>query len=339
MSFRTKLFLTNKKFTQESTDNLNLSGNTYIDGALQINSGGTFTLKDGNESINKILYSDINGKGVWGSLPEIERVEKTIVQTSHGFQVGDFIGWSNGQYSKAIADSTYDGEFIGFVSKVTDVNTFTLTQSGFMTGFTGLVGDSTYYLSDVTAGEIMSAKTEVVGHIVKPVLIATDVVSGWVLPYIGSYVVETGDTFTFTGSVYQSGTTITLVNDELNPSGNSYYGTDENGVKGWHELPDPTIDVATVTGSYNVTLDDDMIAVDTSGGVATINLPTTGLEAGKKYYIKDSVGNAYYNPITVDAGSGFDIDGDQSGIINTNYGSVELIYIGNNKWNVVSFTN
>ncbi len=338
MSFTTKLRLGFKKFIQGSTDVLNLSGTTNVYGDLNVLSGGSFTLKDGNEAIGKILYSDVSGKTSWGDLPEIEKVEKTITQTSHGFQVGDFIGWSNGQYSKAIADGTYDGEFVGFVNEVVDTNTFKLTQSGFMSGFTGLVTDETYYLSDVTAGEIISAKTETVGHIVKPALIATDTTSGWVLPYIGSYVVETGDSTTYTGSVYQSGTTVTLVNDENNPSGSSYYGTDENGNKGWHELPDPTIDVTAVTGTYNATVDDDMITVDSSSS-STINLPTTGLENGKRLYIKDYNGNAGTNPITVDAGSGYEIDGDQSGQINTDYGSVELIYIGNNKWSVVAFIN
>ena len=45
-----------------------------------------------------------------------ERIVKEISQASHGFVVGDFVGWSGGTYNKAIADGNYDGEFIGLVS-------------------------------------------------------------------------------------------------------------------------------------------------------------------------------------------------------------------------------
>ena len=340
MSFGTKLRLTLKKFFQESGDTLQLSGSTevYKGGKISIESGATFTLKD-NAGVNKVLFSDAQGSGKWEILPEITSIKKTVIQNSHGFSVGDYIGWGNDQYSKAIADNTYDGEFVGFVSDVVDTNTFVVTQAGFMSGFTGLETNYTYYLSDITAGVITTGKTEALGHIIKPALIATSPIEGWVLPYVGSYVIDTGETITFTGSVVQSGSTVMLVGDVMNPSGSSYYGTDENGVQGWHELPDPIIDVTAVTGTYNATVDDDMVAVSTAGGGATVNLPTADLYEGYRVYIKDYDGNAGANPIIVDATSGYNIDGSQSGSIDTNYGSVELIYVGSNSWSVVAFVN
>ena len=338
MGFGTKLRLTLKKFFQESGDTLQLSGSTNIYGNLNIESGATFTLKD-NAGVNKVLFSDVQGNSKWEYLPEITNIKKTVTQNLHGFSVGDYIGWSNNQYSKAIADNTYDGEFVGFVSNIVDTNTFVVTQAGFMSGFTGLDANYTYYLSDVTAGDITTGKTTVIGHIIKPTLVATSPTEGWVLPYVGSYVIDTGDTITFTGSVVQSGSTVMLVGDVMNPSGNSYYGTDENGVRGWHELPDPIIDVTAVTGTYEATIDDDMVVVSTTNSGATVNLPTNDLYEGYRIYIKDYDGNAGVNPIIVDATTGYDIDGSQSGSINTSYGSVELIYVGNNKWSVVSIVN
>jgi hypothetical protein len=342
MSFTTLLRLNNKKFKQGSSDNLNLSGGTYIDGTLQVNTGGTFTFKDGNEAIDKVLLSsDINGKAKWGNLPEVSSIRKTIIQSAHGFQKGDYIGWGNDEYSKAIADNSYDGEFIGFVSDVINSNEFELTQAGYMSGFTNLETNNTYYLSDQTSGLIVTGKTEVVGHIIKPTMVAISATEGWVLPYIGSYVIETGDTITFTGSVIQSGSTVTLVGDVLNPSDGYYYGTDENGNKGWHVLPDPTIAVTAVTSNYNATVSDGIVVVDTSTASSniTVNLPTNDLEDGYRIFVKDGGGDASTYNIIVDAGSGNDIDGEQSGSIDTDFGSVELIYIGSNSWSVVSFTN
>ena len=114
-----------------------------------------------------------------------ERITKTITQASHGFNVKDVIGFSGTAYSKAIADGMYDGEFIGIVSKCCNANIFDLTQAGYVSGLTGLIINTTYFLSDVTAGLITSVAPTTPTHISKAVMIANSTTSGWVLPYPG----------------------------------------------------------------------------------------------------------------------------------------------------------
>ena len=120
-----------------------------------------------------------------------EKVTKQICQVSHGFNVKDVIGWSGGTYNKAIADGLYDGEVIGIVSKCYNANCFDLTQAGYITGLTSLSINTTYFLSDITAGLLTSIEPTSNTHISKSILIANSSTSGWVLPYAG-YVIISG---------------------------------------------------------------------------------------------------------------------------------------------------
>ncbi|MFA5391901.1 MAG: hypothetical protein WC331_10830, partial [Candidatus Omnitrophota bacterium] len=155
-----------------------------------------------------------------------EKVSKIITQIGHTFTVGTVVGWSGGTYNKPIADGTYDGEIIGIVTKISG-NTFELTQAGYGTGFTGLVGNTTYFLSDVTAGLLTSTEPIIQGHINKTVLIADTTTSGWILPYAG-YVVSSGLTGNSTNngerivkSISQTGHGFVL-NDVIGWSGGTY---------------------------------------------------------------------------------------------------------------------
>lgn len=120
-----------------------------------------------------------------------ERITKLICKSSHGFNITDVIGWSGGTYNKAIANGTYDGEVIGIVSKCYNTNCFDLTQAGYVTGLTGLVINTTYFLSDITAGLMTSVEPTTDQHITKSVMFANSTTSGWVLPYAG-YVINSG---------------------------------------------------------------------------------------------------------------------------------------------------
>jgi hypothetical protein len=122
-----------------------------------------------------------------------QNITKLICQTSHGFNVGDVLGWSGGTYNKAIASGAYDGEVLGLVSKCYNVDCFDLTQAGYVTGLTGLITSTTYFLSDVTAGLITSIEPTSDQHISKSVMIANSSTSGWIFPYAG-YVINTGST-------------------------------------------------------------------------------------------------------------------------------------------------
>jgi hypothetical protein len=66
-------------------------------------------------------------------------------------------------------------------------------------------------------------------------------------------------------------------------------------------------------------------------GTVTITLPAGTL--GKVYVVKDAVGDANANPITVTT-TGSTIDGQANYVMNTPWGSISLIYNGI-EWNVV----
>lgn len=82
---------------------------------------------------------------------------------------------------------------------------------------------------------------------------------------------------------------------------------------------------------YTTIPQDAVILVDTSSARTIVPLasPTTG----QKHIIKDSVGSAAANNITITP-SGKNIDGAASSIINVAYGAVEIVYNGS-EWSIV----
>jgi len=71
---------------------------------------------------------------------------------------------------------------------------------------------------------------------------------------------------------------------------------------------------------------EDVVLVPSHAGTFTINLPL-GQTAGKVFFIKDFAGVAAANNIVV-SGNGNNIDGAASQTINTNFGSLEIIFSG-----------
>ena len=197
MGLDTKPNFSSNKFEQCSTDIMNLSGCTQIFGKLDMESGSTLTICD-NVGTGKVLTSDASGIATWqtpsASAASGENVTLEVTQSSHGFAVNDFIGWSGGTYNKSIADGNYDGEFVGLVTVSADTNNFSVTQSGYVSGLTAsFAANTTYWLSEGTAGLLTSTEPTGDGEISKAVLIANSTTSGWVLPYAG-VVVSTGTT-------------------------------------------------------------------------------------------------------------------------------------------------
>jgi len=102
------------------------------------------------------------------------------------------------------------------------------------------------------------------------------------------------------------------------------------------QVPKPVSNDAIVIktpGAYPYTTvpQDGLILVDSS--VARTITPLASPTTGQRHIIKDSVGSAAANNITVTP-SGKNIDGAASSVINVNYGSVTIIYNGT-EWNVV----
>ena len=229
---QTKLSFNSDKFEQLTNDTINLSGNTNI--------FGNFSIIDDAAS-GKVLFSDENGKVFWSYLSQIS---KNITQQSHGFEVGDVIGFENTEYSKAIADGTYDGEVLGVVSEIINSDEFILTQSGFITGFTGLIQGSTYFLSPDTEGLMTVDKPTVHGQVVKSVLLADSSTTGWVLPYPG-YIFVSGETKPFDNFINIG-----------------------SGIGIYDSIDDTTVNLRTILGSGDTTvsLSDDTLIIHSVGG-------------------------------------------------------------------------
>lgn len=82
---------------------------------------------------------------------------------------------------------------------------------------------------------------------------------------------------------------------------------------------------------YTTVPQDYLILVDTSSA-RTINLSASPV-TGQRYVIKDSVGSAVANNITITPAAG-NIDGAGSATIATNYGSLQLVYNGS-EWSII----
>jgi len=84
------------------------------------------------------------------------------------------------------------------------------------------------------------------------------------------------------------------------------------------------------TATYSIKVDELFLDVNVSTSVA-LTLPTKS-PIGTNYIIKDTSGNASTYNIVIFAGSGETIEGVATKTISTNYGSLKIIYNGNNKW-------
>lgn len=122
------------------------------------------------------------------SLDDIGNISNfRVSQTAHGFVVGDVLRLSGTDYVKAQADTAVNAEVAGIVSKVIDVNTFKLRIVGRQSGLSGLVADTVYYLSHVTAGALTTTDPQTIsdGFVSKPVLLTDSTSSGIILTYRG----------------------------------------------------------------------------------------------------------------------------------------------------------
>lgn len=101
---------------------------------------------------------------------------KYISQTTHGFSVGNWVGLSGSTFAVATRSG---GVFAaGVVSLVIDANSFILTTSGYVTGLSGLVAGSRYFIN--TAGAISTSETVTVASFSQTAFYADSTTSGYV---------------------------------------------------------------------------------------------------------------------------------------------------------------
>jgi hypothetical protein len=205
----------------------------------------------------------------------------------------DVAAFSGGTYIKANADGTMDGEIIGLVSRVPDGDNFTVTFAGYVSGLTGLVTNSTYFLSDITPGQLTTIEPTDYNHISKPILVALSSDEAIVFNYRGD-IISTG----FTNNTGSTKTIIIATSPTYNAgSGLKYIGC---------------------------------------SGTTTVNLTTSPISKDE-IIVSDIMGNALTSPITIN-GNGYLINGFSYALINTNYGSITILFNGYN-WSIIGFAN
>lgn len=178
------------KYTQLNinTDIISIEGYTPT-GFTGVQYASDYSANYTNRSLVDKEYVDTHSSS--GTSNSGQNITKFICQPSHGFIVGDVIGWSGGTYNKAIADGLYNGEVLGLVSKCYNANCFNLVQTGYVTGLTSLSANTTYFLSTTTPGLLSTINPTGNTLISKAVLVATSSDTAWVLSYPG-YIVTTG---------------------------------------------------------------------------------------------------------------------------------------------------
>jgi hypothetical protein len=136
-----------------------------------------------------------------------ESFQRDISQAAHGLAVGNVVRHNGTIYVKAQANSDDNAEVAGLVSAVADANNFTLHYGGLITGLSGLVAGTVYFLSAATAGLLTATEPNVVGEVSKPLLVADSTTSGYFLNFRGA-VIGTGGAEGSSGLVLLSDTTL-----------------------------------------------------------------------------------------------------------------------------------
>jgi len=266
------------------------SGNTNMLFRALVPSGGTKIKTSGD---NIIIFSPTTFTGSSNNSVSAQNISKSFNQLLHGFGVNDVVAFSGTTFIRAIADGTMDGEILGVVTKVPDGDNFTITFAGYISGLTGLVTNSTYFLSDITPGVLSLVEPTAFTHLSKPVLQALSPTEAVI--------------FNYRADIISSGTT-------------SGGGSSINIIISKNPIYNAT------SGNYYIGC----------SGTTTVNLPATPL-SGNEYTISDLKGNALTNNITIN-GNGFNINTGAFALINTNNGSITVLFNGV-IWNVIGFVS
>jgi hypothetical protein len=112
-------------------------------------------------------------------------VTESVVQTAHGFSIGEAIRYNGSSYVASKADSAADADVVGLVSAVADADNFTVQMAGYLTGLSGLTAGTDYYLDPSTAGALTSTNPTTAGQVSKPLFQADSATSGFITNYRG----------------------------------------------------------------------------------------------------------------------------------------------------------
>jgi hypothetical protein len=229
-------------------------------------------------------------------------VVQTIDTDTTGLTVGDWVrvnyGIPSPSYVPALADNAGDAEVAGVVLQIVSPTQFLLQQAGYIPsgtpGFTGFT-DGVYFLDDTIPGaqNILSPTTN--GFVSKPVFLADDVDSGWVICLMRGIIIgtpapipaipETADTNIY--EVNQPGNTF-LIGDWVSISADGVYS-----------LADATTFTLASAAGVVIEAGDPIFTVQFSGHnentvTSAVNSTGTpiGITAATTYYISEIVPGA-----------------------------------------------
>jgi len=116
-------------------------------------------------------------------------INQTLVTfaSANTFSAGQAIYRASGNFALAQANAVSSCDILGVVQTATS-SQFTIVANGYISGLTGLVDGSQYYLSDVTPGLITTTVPTAAGSVIKPVLIAVGTTAGIVVEYAGALI-------------------------------------------------------------------------------------------------------------------------------------------------------
>ena len=114
---------------------------------------------------------------------------KTINQPYHTFVKGNILTTNDTGYILAKANSPLTADVIGIITDTSD-NTFTITFGGYITGLSGLIAGSTYFLSSSVDGDWTNIEPTAIGSVSKPIFIADSETSGYWINYRGIVIAE-----------------------------------------------------------------------------------------------------------------------------------------------------
>lgn len=165
----------------ESLLNKTISSTAALTGALTL-PAGTTTDRSGLTTTGMIRFNTTNTSfegyngTIWGNIGGSSGAVIDVTSVAHGFNVGDVLYLNGSTYSKAIATAANTAEVVGVVSSKT-TDTFKLALSGEITGLSGLVAGSVYFLSSTSAGAFTTTEPTTVGYVSVPIGVASSATS------------------------------------------------------------------------------------------------------------------------------------------------------------------
>jgi hypothetical protein len=237
-----------------------------------------------------------------------DAIKRRYQQNGHGFSVGQVIAYDGTDF--VLKSSAYNdtNETLGLVSRIDDVDNFTITYAGFFdaTSVTGLSANTVYFVSPITPGAITPIAPTGLGQENRPILIMQTATEGIVVQYRGQIITENELT---------GGTGTTNIAGVIGPAEDGSYA---DGL-----FPDfvPTTPTGTAVDRFNEVLKG--LAPTPAPDLTSIQT-STSFASGKLSFGVSKVISGYSNVSTsagntaVDINGAYLVAGTRRGIVNTN---------------------